>query len=389
MVLVLIFSFLSFLFFVNIYEYKIFNKNFNDKISAIMYKIEEKYPDISESELMDVLYSYENSDILKKYSIDMKNDILIFKNEKALKKSLVVNLLFYLFSFFIVLYLFFEFIYNRNKEIDGIVKCIEEINKKNYKLDLDEFSEGQLSILKSEIYKITIMLKEEAENSKNDKLELKNSLSDISHQLKTPLTSILISIDNIIDDPDMDKDVREDFIRNIKRELTNVTFLVQSILKLSKFDTNTVEFFEEKVSLENIIFETKKNLSMLCDLKNINLDISIRNSSIIICDFKWQVEALTNIVKNCIEHSNENSCIFIVLDSNKLYAQIEITDNGCGIDRSDIPHIFERFYRGKNSSSDSVGIGLALSKKIIEKDNGKISVDSNKSGSKFTIKYFY
>jgi signal transduction histidine kinase len=232
------------------------------------------------------------------------------------------------------------------------------------------------------------MLKEDAENSKKEKLELKKSLSDISHQLKTPLTSILIILDNLIDNPDMDDDIKEDFIRDIKREVTNITFLVQSILKLSRIDTNTIDFIEENVYLNDVVMESIKNLASVCDLKNIKIITKLDEKVKIKCDFKWQVEAISNILKNCIEHSSEYNEVIIEVNDNKVYSQVIIKDNGNGIDKEDLPHIFERFYKGKNSTSDSVGIGLSLAKSIIEKDNGTISVQSCDKGTTFIIKYF-
>ena len=286
----------------------------------------------------------------------------------------------------ILIFLYFN--KKKDKEINKITKCIEEINRRNYKLELDDMSEDELSILKNEIYKTTIMLKEAAENSNKEKLELKDSLSDISHQLKTPLTSILIILDNLIDDPGMDKDIREDFIKDIKREINGINFLVQSILKLSKLDTNTINFIEDEIELNKIVMESIKNVSMLSDLRSVNVNLNSKNNPIIKCDFKWQVEAISNILKNCIEHSSENSNVIVTIEDNKVYSKIIIKDNGSGIDKEDLPHIFERFYKGKNATSDSIGIGLSLAKTIIEKDNGTISVQSSDKGSIFEIKYF-
>ena len=289
-----------------------------------------------------------------------------------------------------IIYIFVKSHFKNDKEINKIIKCIEKINHKNYELELDELSEDKLSILKQEIYKTTIMLKENAENSLKDKINLKNSLQDISHQLKTPLTSINILLDNIIDNPEMVMETRQDFIKQIKREINNITFLVQSILKLSKFETNTITFNRDEVSVKKIINETIKNVSNLSDLKNVNIEINDKCKNKIKCDYKWQVEALTNIIKNAIEYSYNDSKVLIECEDNNLYSQIKIIDYGKGMDEEDVQNIFKRFYKGKDSGKDSIGIGLSLSKAIIENDNGKIMVDSSKNkGTMFIIKYYY
>ena len=231
-------------------------------------------------------------------------------------------------------------------------------------------------------------LKENADNSLKDKINLKKSLEDISHQLKTPLTSILVILDNLIDDEDMPKEVRQDFIRDIKREVSSINFLVQSILKLSKFDSNTIKFIKENILLKDIVKESVKNVSMLCDLKNVDIEVNGESKAKVNCDFMWEVEAVTNIIKNCVEHSNNESKIIVNYEQNNVYSSITIQDFAGGIDKKDLPHIFERFYKGKNASQDSVGIGLALAKTIIENDNGNINVETDNIGTKFIIKYF-
>lgn len=149
--------------------------------------------------------------------------------------------------------IFLKYNKSKDKKLVQITRYIEEINNKNYKLDIDDNTEDELSILKNEIYKTTVMLKEVAENSKKDKENLKNSLSDISHQLKTPLTSITIMLDNILDNKDMDEDIRNDFIKDIKREIINVNFLVETLLKLSKLDADSVKFINKKENVRKYI----------------------------------------------------------------------------------------------------------------------------------------
>ena len=374
----------------NIYEYKTYTNNFNNKIGAIISVIKDKYPEITDKEIAEIINSdeFETNDFFTKYGIDINNKSILIKNDKDFHIFLVINMSFLTITIIILLILYIRYNHKKENDIKDIIKCIEQINKKNYELQIDSISEDELSILKNEIYKTTIMLKESAENSNKDKLNLKKSLEDISHQLKTPLTSILVMLDNIIEDPDMDINIRNDFVRDIKRNVVNINFLVQALLKLSKFDANTVHFIKQENDLKTIIKESIKNVSPLCDLRNINIEFNAKDKSKIVCDAKWQIEAITNIIKNAVDHSKNNSTVTINLSNNNVYSMIEIIDKGEGISKKDISHIFERFYKGENSTSDSIGIGLALAKTIIEEDNGSISVESNKNGTKFTIKYF-
>lgn len=375
---------------INIYEYKVYTKNFNNKIAAIISSVKNKYPDISDDEIIKILNTSnsEDSSIFDKYGINLSNEAILIKNDKDYHKFLFVNMSFLTLTILILLVLYIRYNHRKDKDIRDIIKCIEQINKKNYELQIDTISEDELSILKNEIYKTTIMLKENAENSNKDKLNLKKSLEDISHQLKTPLTSILVMLDNIIDDPDMDVNIRNDFIADVKRNVVNINFLVQALLKLSKIDANAVHFIKKEEALDTIVKESIKNVSTLCDLRNINVKLNIVKNSKIICDDKWQIEAITNIIKNAVDHSKNGSKIIINLDNNNVYSVIEIIDFGSGISKNDIKHIFERFYKGENATFDSIGIGLALAKTIIEENNGTINVESNGNGTKFIIKYF-
>ena len=185
-----------------------------------------------------------------------------------------------------------------------------------------------------------------------------------------------------------DNEQKEIFIRKIKRETYNIKSLVETLLKLSKFDVNTIEFNNKKIEIKELINNSMQRVSALADLKNIKINIKGDLEKTIICDINWQVEAISNIIKNGIEHSEGNSKIDINTETNNVYTKIEITNYGSKIDEYDQKHIFERFYKGKNSKEDSIGIGLPLSKKIIEKNNGRILINSNEQKTTFIIKYF-
>lgn len=371
----------------NVMLYYQVNKNYNNKIVNIISTIKEKYPEIKDDELFDTIKNNVKTNTFNRYSFDLDGIVLIKENKTIFVGYFIILLFIYLIICLVYLTIIINNDKRKEKEINEVIKIIEEINNKNYSFKMKDINEEDLSLLKNEIYKTTIMLNEISEISKKDKKELEESLEDISHQLKTPLTSILIMIDTLLDDEDMDQNTREDFLRNMKREVMNINFLVKSILKLSRLDTNTVKFISKKESVKEIIKEAILNVSLLSDLKNVKIETNL-SDSFITCDYKWQIEALTNILKNSIEHSYENNKVLIESSENNAYVKIIIKDFGTGIAKEDINHIFERFYKGKDSDYDSIGIGLALSKSIIEKQNGKISVESSDDGTTFTIKYF-
>ena len=374
----------------NIYEYKEYTQNFNKKMASIIELIQSKYPEISTDEIVEIVNSKEipQNNLLKKYGIDLEKKTIILENNKTNNKFMKIEVSIIFIGSIILLLIFILYERNQDKEIDEITKYLEAINNKNYTLKIDENSEEELSILKNELYKVTVMLRENASNSLKDKINLKTALEDISHQLKTPLTSILIILDNLIDNPEMDYQTRVEFLHDLKRESIRIQSLIQSILKLSKFDSNTVQFIKQDIYLKQIVDEAIKNTESLADLKNIKINVEGNKKIKLNCDLLWQTEAVTNILKNCIEHSSENTQIDIKYNNNSVYSYITITDYGEGISKEDISHIFERFYRGKNSSNESIGIGLSLSKTIIESNNGIITVESNNNKTTFTIKYF-
>lgn len=375
---------------INYIQYRNYIKNVNTVINEIVNNIQEQYLDVDINKIISMLNdeNVSNENVLSQYGIDISKDSAILTNDLLYRNNVIMNLSIILIFSIIIIIVFVLYNKRQKSKIKEITNYIEQINNKNYALDIQDNNEDELSVLKNELYKITVMLKEQAENSAKDKINLKNSLEDISHQLKTPLTSITIMLDNILDSPDMDLQTRNEFIKDIYREIANIKFLVQNLLILSKFDANTITFNENEEKLEDIIEEAKQNVASICDLKNIQIILEGKEDAKTTCDLKWQVEALTNILKNCAEHSNNNTKINVLYSENNMYSEIVIKDEGSGIDQKDLKHIFERFYKGKNSDKDSIGIGLSLAKTIIEKDNGFITVDSELGkGTTFNIKY--
>lgn len=376
-------------------QYKKVTEIVNVKIANIIGKVKENYLEMDTKEIIEILNSDTNSSEFKEgkqellnYGIDVEeiNSILLVQNQ--MQANLKINVI--IIIVFSILWIITILIYlnKRDKKLKEIKKYINEISNRNYQLDIDENSEDELSNLKNELYKITVMLKEESENSKKDKENLKISVQDISHQLKTPLTSISIMLDNIKENPQMDEKTKQKFIFEISRQIEWINWLVISMLKLSKLDADVVEFYPEKINISKFISEIIKNLEIPIEIKNQNIIVEGRENECFEGDYKWQQEAITNIVKNCIEHNKDGGNIFIKYEENNLYTKISIKDEGEGIAKEDLRHIFERFYKGKNSSENSVGIGLALAKSIIEKNNGMITCKSELGkGTEFVIKY--
>ena len=370
-----------------------YQKIVNESIAEIVGKIKEEYPNVKEEEIIKILNESnegksEGQKVLQKYGINIKENPAIEAMENIEQEIMIINVVSIGVRFILLLIFLNIYYHSRNQKIQEIIKYIEAINNKNYDLKIAENTEDDLSNFRNELYKIAIMLKEQASQSINDKKALQTSLEDISHQLKTPLTSISIMLDNIRENPNMDEHTRQEFIYEISRQINWINWLVISLLKLSKLDSNTAVFVQKEIKVEDLINNVVKNLAIPIDIKQQNVIVNGSSDVMFVGDYNWQLEALTNIVKNCIEHTVENKNIYINWEENNFYTKIAIKDEGVGIDKKDVKHIFERFYKGKNSSENSVGIGLALAKSIIEKDNGYIICASELGrGTTFEIKY--
>ena len=371
-------------------QYKNYEKIVNLTVSNLIDEIMENYPETDEQELIRIISSEnqeKKDEVLSKYGYT--NNISYIKElEISMNTSLKINIAIIVVLGVIAIIVALIYTSKRDKNLREINKYLDKVNNGNYELKIEENGEDEISRLRNELYKTTILLRESAENSEKEKTNLSNSLADISHQLKTPLTSIRIMLDNIEENPNMDEKTRNEFIEEISRQIDWISSLVVSLLKLAKFDAGSIVMQDKDINVKKLIDNVINNLAIMIDIKNIKIDEKIDEDVILRADYNWQLEALTNIIKNCIEHSKEDSKIKIEVENNSIFVKIKITDEGEGIAKEDISHIFERFYKSKQASENSIGIGLSLAKTIIEKENGYIKVDSELGkGTTFEIKY--
>ncbi|MDD3840992.1 MAG: HAMP domain-containing sensor histidine kinase [Clostridia bacterium] len=282
---------------------------------------------------------------------------------------------------------FFLFTVQRYRHIKKLSEYLRRISQGEYSLDIRDNVEGELSILKSEIYKVTLMLSEYNEQLKQERLVLSEQMADISHQLKTPLTSMMVMID-LLRRENLSEQKRQEFTSHLYAQLERIEWLVSSLLKMSKLDAGVVEMNLQEVPAQALIEKALNPLLIPMEIKDITYSIEGENQ-VLICDLHWTTEAVINVLKNCIEHTPKGGKIEILFKDNPLYSEIQISDSGIGIPKEDLPHIFTRFYRGKNASPDSVGIGLAMSKSILRSQGGDITIKSKPDkGSTFFIRLY-
>lgn len=382
---------------INKIQYKKYTNIINNKIVEIISNVQEladkENIEIDDQEIIEILRKKSNgtqgTKLLESYGYNGEY-VYINQLNDEMKMTQIYEIILIIAIFILTITIWTLYTIKQNKKIHEIDMYLKKVNSGDYTLKIEENSEDELSKLRNELYKTTVLLREAAENSKKENINLSNSLADISHQLKTPLTSIRIMIDNIYDNPDMDEETKMDFIKSINNQIEWISSLVVSLLKLAKFDAGTIVMNDENVNIIELINNVKDNLSIILELKEIDIILEYDHSKPIIVsiDYTWQLEALTNIIKNAIEHSKNNSKIHIKIEDSSVFTKIIIEDEGEGISKKDLPHIFQRFYKSEKSSENSIGIGLSLAKTIIEKDNGYINVKSEEGkGTTFYIKY--
>ena len=274
----------------------------------------------------------------------------------------------------------------RYRRLQKLSQDLDKLLVSGAPLPIRDYDEGELSILANQIQKMTLRLMEAAEAVKADKVYLADSLADISHQLRTPLTAMNLTA-AMLRAPNLTNEKRISLTGELRNLLTRTEWLVESLLKLSKLDAGTVALAKETVSVSTLIKQASEPLAIPMDLRNQTLEIHC-DTEAFTGDAVWTAEALGNILKNCMEHTPAGGTITVTAAETALYTAINVEDTGLGFDSKDIPHLFERFYKGSSASENSYGIGLALARTVITAQNGTIQAMNGSQGAKFVIKFY-
>ena len=379
--------------FINTLNLNIIKADVIQNNQAIVGNIVSKYPEL-EKDIVSVITQAKNKEnidlgakVLQKYNYDSSTNLSqepIVQNN--IYKMLKINILFITFVFLCLITISFYFFIKIYRDIKDMTDYVYHSSEgREYQMK-NKNQEGQMGLLKTELMKMTTVLKEKVALLHSEKIFLNDTISDISHQLKTPMTSLMLLTDLMYND--LDKEKKIEFLDRTNAQLSRMDWLIKSMLKLSKLEAKVIDFKTDKVNINELIKRSISPLLVPIELRNISLNINGDKEASYTGDIEWSSEALSNIIKNCIEHTKEGGTLDITYEENPIYSEIIIKDNGEGIDKDDIQNIFKRFYKGKNSKSDSVGIGLAMAKSIIESQNGDIYVKSKKNrGSEFHITF--
>ncbi|MBO4418577.1 MAG: HAMP domain-containing histidine kinase [Oscillospiraceae bacterium] len=277
------------------------------------------------------------------------------------------------------------FQHRRYKELAELSRSVDRILHNQDQL-LDDSAEGELAILRSEIRKMTVQLRESADLLQRDKQTLSQALADISHQLRTPLTSMNLTVSLLPGAAEEDQRLR--LTRELKRSLERIDWLVETLLKLSKLDAGVVRFEPEPLTAAALTERAMRNLRIPMELRDQKLVLDLSDAALT-ADPAWTAEALGNILKNCVEHTPAGGTLTVTARQTPIYTELAVTDTGPGLDPEDLPRLFERFYRGKDANENSIGIGLALARQIIAAQNGTVQAANNPAGgAKFTVRFY-
>lgn len=374
----------------NNHLYNDYKKSVNNVISGVINEVKEKYPKVEEDELVDLFNNednYKDNQTLIKYGLNHEEISIVKGLEESYQRNVWVMVFLLLSLLVTVIILIIWYVIKEERKLLKLSNYVNDLVLKKDSLKLEENEEGMISKLQNDLYKLTIVLREAYDNESREKLEMKKSLEDISHQLKTPLTAMMITLDNLSND-ELKPDLRKSFLEDVKRQVDKMNFLIKSLLKLSRFDAGVIKFKSENIRVKNLVNDVIKSVSVLAEINDVKIKANGDDNTSFTGDYNWQLEAVTNVVKNAVEHSTPGKTVTIKFRENAVYTLISVVNHGNVINEQDMKNIFTRFYKGKNATYESIGIGLSLSKSIIEKGGGYVRVSSSKKdGTRFDIKY--
>ncbi len=302
--------------------------------------------------------------------------------------------------------LFWKWTEKRYEDLSELSAQLNQLLHSPHPLRFVPDEEGELALLSSEIQKLTLRLVEQTEELKREKKYLKDSLADVSHQIRTPLTSIRMIVPRL-SRPDLPDAQRMEYAREISRLLNRMEWQVSVLLKIARLESGTVQMERRRVNVRQAAEKAWEPLAIPAELKSIAIKIDAEGNPCFQGDLAWTVEALGNILKNCVEHLPAGGRIEITAGQNPIYTELCIADNGPGIPQKELPHLFERFYRGAGAEAvpgedlsgadtasearvdEHAGIGLALAQMIIREQNGIIQAENRREGgTEFQIRFY-
>jgi len=283
--------------------------------------------------------------------------------------------------------LHFWFTCRRYAEIAALSQKINRILHGEERVLIAGSDEGELSILYSEIVKMTVRLSEQTDRLADEKMMLTDAIADIFHQIRTPLTSINLGL-TMLREKDVPYERRVELARGLLRQTERIRWLVETLLKLSKIDAGTARFTPKEMPVSALLQKAAEPLSIPMELKGVTLTLAA-NDERVTCDPSWTVEAIGNLLKNALEHTPSGGTVRVEAVETPLYTQLLLTDTGEGFDRADLGHIFERYYKGKNAAPDSIGIGLAFTREVLAAQGATITAANRaEGGAVFTVRFY-
>lgn len=368
-------------------------REYNLLVANMMETVQKSYPQASETELIGMLEtevpSAEGERILAQYGIFTENGSRTFaRQEKQLAIFQAGMNLFLAGILAVGIGVVLAYLQRRQKRIEQLQRYMEQLQRGDYRLELEENADDELSGLHNEVYRLTVLLKETAALAQQRRQALADSVANISHQLKTPLTSMTILLDNLTENEEMDEVTRHRFLAEMSRQLTGMSWLIATLLKLSRLEAGVAELDRKPVKVQKLVEECISRLETAAEWRGIALETRLQPEAVLNVDENWTLEALCNIVKNAIEHSPADSSVQIRASENEIYTEITVRDSGTGIPKEEREKLFQRFYRGSNAAQDSIGIGLALAKEVVEQQHGRIEIESAEGqGTLFSLKF--